>query len=267
MIASIGMYEFAKTRPALDVLWRDVAARLQARGIADVPDKLTRGRSLASIWRDPYLLLAQTCGYPFLTELADTARIVATPVYDVAGCAGAWHRSFIIVRADAPYRALDELRGTSAAVNGYDSNSGMNLFRAALAPIAERRPMFASVSVTGAHAASFAAVARGDADVAAIDCVSYWFIARESPDLAASVRILAETPTSPGLPLITHGETPDAHIEIIRDALDSALASPALRDARAVLRLTGFAHLDAADYAVILDYETAAIAAGYPRLA
>ena len=266
-IASLGMYEFAETRAALDALWAAIAARLRSAGIAGVPAGLTRHRALADIWRDRHLLLAQTCGYPFLAELTGHARIVATPTYDVPGCDGAWHRSFIIVRADAPYRTLADLRGARAAVNGYDSNSGMNLFRAALAPIARGQPMFTSVAVTGAHAVSFAAVARGEADVAAIDCVSYWFITRESPELATRIRVLAETPPSPGLPLITRKETPDAAVDIMREALDAAVASPALSERMAALRLTGFARLGAADYAIILDYENAAVAAGYPRLA
>ncbi len=260
------MYEFAETRDALDTLWGEIAAHLDAAGIAGAPRHLTRGKPLHEIWRDPHLLLGQTCGYPLLTQLAGRARVVATPVYDVPGCDGAWHRSFVVVRNDAPYRVIADLRDVRAAVNGWDSNSGMNLFRRALAPYASGRPMFASVTVTGAHAASFVAVADGDADVAAIDCVSYWFIAQENPRAAARIRILAETAPSPGLPLITNGATSDAEIVALRGALRAALTSPAARQALAVLRITDFVVLDDDAYDVVLDYERQSIAAGYPRL-
>jgi ABC-type phosphate/phosphonate transport system substrate-binding protein len=265
-IASLGMYEFAETRAAFDALWREIAAQLDAVDARGVPPGLTRGLALSDIWHDPQLLLAQTCGYPLLTELAGQARLVATPVYDVPGCSGPWHRSFIVVRVDSPYRGLADLRGAHAAVNGYDSNSGMNLFRAALAPVAERRPMFAEVTVTGSHAASAEAVMRGDADVAAIDCVSYWFIARENPQLAAATRVLTETPLSPSLPLITNGSASDGEVATLRRALRSVVQSLSARPALAVLRISDFVVLDDAAYEVVLDYERQAVAAGYPRL-
>jgi ABC-type phosphate/phosphonate transport system substrate-binding protein len=265
-VASFGMYEFAETRDALDAFWAAVASRLQAAGLKDVPLILMRDRTLEQIWRDPELLIAQTCGYPMRKHLSDAVRPVATPVYDVPGCDGPLHRSFIVVGSESSFRTLGDLRGARAAINGYDSNSGMNLFRAALAPIASGRPMFASVIVTGAHAKSFAAVATGAADVAAIDCVSHWFIMRQAPELAARVRVLAETAPSPGLPLITLKTMPDAEVNAIRAALRSALSDSTLRKARETLRLTDFAVLDDAAYDVVLGYEKAAVAAGYPRL-
>ena len=265
--ASLGMYEFATTRAALDSLWAAVAQHLRAAGMADVPVHLTRDEPLESIWRGRPLLLAQTCGYPMRTQLSGLVRLVATPVYEVPGCDGTVHRSFIVVRGDAAYRSLADLRGARAAVNGIDSNSGMNLFRAALAPVAGGRPMFRHVSITGAHAASLAAVAEGAADVAAIDCVSFWFASRERPEIAARVRVLAETPPSPGLPLVTRRDVSDRDIAILRAALIAAADSAATAAARATLRLAGFAILPDEAYDVVLDYERQAIAAGYPELA
>ncbi len=266
-LAGFGMYDFRATHDALDALWDWVALDLVARGMADVPAHLAHDRSLEAIWREPDLLLAQTCGYPLRKHLGDAVRYVATPSYDAHGCVGPMHRSFIVVAADAPYASLAELRGARAAVNGYDSNSGMNLFRAALAPIAGGRPMFASVRVTDAHANSLAAIAEGSADVAAIDCVSFWFVMRERPLLADRVRILAETPVSPGLPLITRRGTSDRELAMLRDALAAAVASPATADARKILRLTGFTVLPDEAYDVVLAYEAGAAAAGYPELA
>ncbi len=266
-VASLGMYEFAGTLPALDALWDETAANLKRRGVGDVPDRLTRDRPLEEIWRDPDLLLAQTCGYPLRKHLDGIVRLVATPVYDIPGCDGAWHRSFIVVAAGAACGSLAALRGARAALNGHDSSSGMNLFRHTLAPVAGGRPMFGSVTLTGSHAASLAAVANGSADVAAIDCVSFWFITREQPGLAARVRILAETAPSPGLPLVTRHAASDREVAILREALEAAVVSPALAEAREILRLRGFAVLPESDYDAILRYEAAAIAAGYPRLA
>jgi ABC-type phosphate/phosphonate transport system substrate-binding protein len=266
-IASLGMYEFASTYAALDALWAEVAARLRAAGMADVPEALTRDRPLEEIWRDPDLLIAQTCGYPLKKHLGGYVRVVATPVYDVPGCEGAFHRSFIVVPVDAPFASLADLRGTRAALNGNESGSGMNLFRAALAPVAGGRPMFASIGVTGSHAASFAAVAEGAADVAAIDCVSFWFITRERPDLAQRVRVLTETMATPGLPLVTRQAGDGGEVAALRQALETAVVSPSLADVREALRLRGFAVVPESAYDIVLDLEAGAAAAGYPALA
>ena len=86
----------------------------------------------------------------------------------------------MIRRADDERRELVAFRGSVAAINGENSNSGMNLFRAAIAPIA-MGAFFAKVVATGSHVASLRAVAAGEADLAAVDCVSFALITREQP--------------------------------------------------------------------------------------
>lgn len=116
---------------------------------------------------------------------------MATPCYAAPGCSGATYRSRIVVRDGDRARTLPELRGRRAAVNERRSNSGMNMFRAALAPLAGRAAFFTSVIETGSHEASLRTVVESDADVAAIDAVSFAHIAREQPTLAAQVRTIA----------------------------------------------------------------------------
>jgi ABC-type phosphate/phosphonate transport system substrate-binding protein len=266
-IASLGMYDLPGTAAALDALWADVAARLRTKGIHDVPDALTRHRQLEGIWRDPNLLLGQTCGYPLRRYLARDVRVVGTPVYDLPGCEGPYHCSFIIVPVGSPHDDLWSLRGSRAAVNGPDSNTGMNLFRAVIAPLADGRPFFAGVALTGAHSGSLSAVASGKADVAAIDCVSFWLISRERPDLADKVRILAATPSSPGLPLVTSSQTSDEDLTTLRGVLDDAARAPGLLGARRKLGVVGFRVLADDAYDIISKYERDAAALGYPLLA
>ncbi|MGG2305100.1 phosphate ABC transporter substrate-binding protein, partial [Salmonella enterica] len=88
--------------------------------IPGAPATLTRDRPLPAIWTAPDLLLAQTCGYPLTMDLREGVRLVATPLYDAPGCAGAWHRSAIVVRADDPAQALAACRGYRVAVNAPD---------------------------------------------------------------------------------------------------------------------------------------------------
>jgi ABC-type phosphate/phosphonate transport system substrate-binding protein len=263
MIAALGMYDPEWLRNANDVIWQALAARLTP--VADVPAKLTRDRPLDAIWTAPDLLLAQTCGYPLTTRL--DATVIATPVYDAPGCQGAWHRSAVIVRHDDPAGALPDLRGRRAAINARDSNTGMNLLRALVAPHARDGRFFARVVETGAHARSVMAVIAGQADCAAIDGVTLALLRDRYRGLDSRIRVLDWTAASPGLPLITAADQNERVITALRDALREVMADPALAAARAALRLTGVTVLDRTDYDMVPGLERQAISAGYPSLA
>ena len=79
------MYDFPEISEANDALWRRIAADLRAKGV-EAPAALERGRALSALWRDPGLILAQTCGYPYMTRLNDAVALAATPEYAFPGC-------------------------------------------------------------------------------------------------------------------------------------------------------------------------------------
>jgi ABC-type phosphate/phosphonate transport system substrate-binding protein len=260
------MYDFPWTAAANDALWAAISGRLGEAGI-EAPRTLTRGPDLEAQWRDPRLVFGQTCGYPYVTRLKDAVALIAAPAYAFPGCIDASHRSFIIRRASDPRRALAEFRDSIAALNGWDSNTGMNLFRATLAPIAGAGPFFRAIVVTGSHEASVAAVAEGRADLAAIDCVSFALLQRGRPTLIERVAVVAESPLSPALPFIASARLPGPTIAAVRKALFAALADPKLTEALAALGLAGAREASPADYGRVAAIEREAEAVGYPRLA
>lgn len=262
-LASLGMYDFPWLAPANDALWAALATRLREAGVADVPARLERERTLPEIWHDPGLLLGHTCGFPLVTALAGQVRVVATPCHDLPGCAGAWHRSFIVVRADDHVENLATLRGRRCAINARDSNTGMNLFRATIAPLARGEGFFAAVRETGAHLESLRAVRDGEADVAAIDCVTQGLVARDRPGLLRGTRVLAWTPATPALPLITARSTSDATLAALR----AAVADAALRPLWSAIGVRTVVAAEARAYAPVTALIHAATQAGYPRLA
>jgi len=248
-------------------LWAFVRERLRAAGMADVPEALDESVAHDAAWLDPHLLLAQTCGYPLATRLAGRVRLVATPVYDHPGCAGALNGSFVIVRAGAAFANVSDLRGQVAAINDGASNSGMNLLRHTIAPHAVDGRFFTRVVESGSHRASLALVASGEADMAAIDCVTFGNLARFAPDKVAGVRILAETAKPPGLPLITRAAASEDEVAALRSALTDFASDPAAAPLRDALGLSGFAVLPDGAYHAVLALEREAIALGYPVLA
>jgi ABC-type phosphate/phosphonate transport system substrate-binding protein len=201
-----------------------------------------------------------------VTDLRGIVELVATPAYVWPGCAGEVGRSVMVVRADDPADSVRACRGRRFAMNGRDSNSGMNLPRALIAPLAEGKPFFSQVLITGAHLSSLAAVVAGEADLAAIDCVTYGLASHHRPDLVAGSRIIAQTPPTPALPFVMSRSLAPALRDVLRRALVEAIADPALGAATSRLGLAGVAFLADQDYDVVLDFERVAEARGYPEL-
>ena len=264
--ASLSMYDLPELRRANDRLWAAIAARLEAAGIADVPRGLDRDEPPQEVWTDPGLLLAQTCGYPLAKRLHNRVRLVATPRYRAEGCRGPNHSSAVIVRAEDPARVLADVRGAKLAVNDLESGSGMNLLRAAIAPLAGGRPFFGPVTVTGSHIASIQGVASGDADVSAIDAVTWAHVRRWRPRIAARLRVLTWTEECPGLPLITAATTDHSTLAVLQGVLQDVVADPASAEARETLLLEGFSLLQLQDYDAVFALKRRAIEQRYPIL-
>jgi ABC-type phosphate/phosphonate transport system substrate-binding protein len=219
---------------------------------------------LAVFWRRPDLLLSQTCGYPYMTQLRGHVTLLATPCYDFAGCSGSDYSSVIVVRDGGGIEALADAAGRTAAVNDAHSNSGMNVLRHAVAPLARGGRFFGDVIWSGSHAASVRMVRDGVADVAAIDCVTYAYLAREAPDAVTGLEVLGYSALSPGLPWIAGGGVSQELVLRLRDAL--LRPSARLLERMRALDIAGFEHRTDADYASILAIENEAHNAGYPEL-
>jgi ABC-type phosphate/phosphonate transport system substrate-binding protein len=260
-IAALPMYNVT---PALALEWRgwlsDVLHRVKPACRIVEPDEELHG-----FWRRPNLLISQTCGFPLMHGLHEQVQLIATPRFDAPGCEGAHYSSVLVTRADAQFDSLASCRGARAAYNQDDSNSGMNVFRHAVAPHSRAGMFFGAVQRTCSHLGSLHAVADNRADVAAIDCVTFAFVRDELPDLARQVRAIGMTAASPGLPLIASGTVPHATIEALREALNETLEIRPERAKR--LRLQGFSVLSLADYERIGQLESEARTAGYTRLA
>jgi ABC-type phosphate/phosphonate transport system substrate-binding protein len=246
LVAALPMYDWPEVHGATDALWTAVAQILRTAGI-DAPDDLDRTRTPMEIWRDPYLLLAQTCGLPFSRHLMRAAHIVGVPAYRLPDVSPGRYCSRIVVRRDDARERLDVFRGAVAAVNMAGSQSGFAALAEAVSPLRAERPFFSAVQLTGTHRASVRAVAARKADIAAIDAVS-WELARRHEPAARGLRVLASTAQTPGLPLIT---SQHRHAETIAGCVSAAIASlpPQVRDALLLECLKQASESDYRDFA------------------
>lgn len=249
MIAALPMYDWPELRAATDAWWAGLARHLRRAGVDGVPETLCRDLAPMAVWEHPDLLLAQTCGLPFVRRYRDRLRVVATPCYAAKGCTGPTYRSAIVVHEHSGIGSPADATGAIVAFNSEDSLSGHLALRRVLAGV----PLAGALE-TGSHAASLVALQARRADLCAIDCVS-WAIARcHRPALTLDLRVIGWSSPMPALPYVTRAGGP---IGRLRQALQAASVDPELAAARAPLLLVGFAAADCGDYAVVAEADCA----------
>jgi ABC-type phosphate/phosphonate transport system substrate-binding protein len=256
---SLPMYNLS---PRLQRGYESLLAQLMEEVNLHDAVELVRAPALPALWRRPDMLLSQTCGYPYVTQLQDYVTLIATPGFDFAGCSGSDYASVIVVREDGGIGTLGDARGRIVASNDPHSNSGMNVLRHAVAPLARGEAFFESVKWSGSHAASLAMVRDGEADIAAIDCVSYGYISQEDALSLKGLRVLQYSAVSPGLPLVAGRLAPAELVNRLRAALLEP--SQRLRELMSDLHIVAFEHRT--DYGRILQIEDAAVSLAYPQL-
>jgi ABC-type phosphate/phosphonate transport system substrate-binding protein len=248
---------YAIHSPATQALMQTIVALLAQRGTvaqAVWPD------DLLAHWQDERLLLSQTCGYPLVSKLP-AVQLVGTFHYQAAGCSGRDYRSWLVARDKQA--TLADFNGQRAVANSLDSHSGYNALRfvAALQGVT-----FSQVLLSGGHRQSLAALRDSQADIAAVDCVSWALLARYAPDELRGLHIIGETPAAPGLPLITAATTSAAHLESLRAALHELVSEPAWRAVCDDNLIGGFSPVQRDDYQAVLAWEQQAAALGVIRL-
>ncbi|MEM8824762.1 MAG: PhnD/SsuA/transferrin family substrate-binding protein [Pseudomonadota bacterium] len=226
MIASLCWYP--ATRPAWDRLWADIRARLGWG-----PDRLSWPDEAGRHWRDPDLVLSMTCALPMRLGLAEDVTLIGSPIWDLPDVPPGHYVSHLVQRAD-DRRSVEEASAAGIAVNALDSQSGWGCLRDA--------GLTGPITITGSHAASMEAVARGEAHLAAIDAVT-WAMAPHP-----ALRIARTTPPTPSTPFVT---ARPAWLLSVRSALDAAIAGMSAED-RAATKLIGIADLPGKPYAADL---------------
>ena len=270
MIADLAMYDWPAIRAATDAFWAEAARRLRAAGI-EAPAALARNPDVTASWNDPDLLLGQTCGMPFVSGHCGAARIVARPDYGLAEASGGFYRSVILVRAGAaagsgPEAVLAQ-QGCRVAVNEWRSFSGHPARRAPRGGGggAARGPFFGDVVMSGRHLESARMLARGEADVAALDGVAWALLQAHEPETAGRLAVLDMTAPAPALPFIAA-----PRYAALRTNLAAALAGAAAALAPVAGLPRAVAPADDGDYEPIREVARRAaverFAAGAPEL-
>jgi ABC-type phosphate/phosphonate transport system substrate-binding protein len=236
---------------AVDAFWAALVALLRADAACagyNIPSELSRPSDIHAQWLERDLLLSQACGYPLVTLLKNKVQLVGTFAYDAAGVQGIYCHSQLICRTEDSRKTLAEFAGSTVAFNDNISQSGYNALRALVASSTTPRPFFKKSMQTGAHYRSIDAVLNCEADMAAIDPVSWAHWQRSNPERKAQLRVFEQTLSYPGLPLISALQTPPALMEAMRKGLHTLAHDAAYAALRAPLLISGFSVTQWDDY-------------------
>ena len=237
------MYDLAEAQAANDRLWALIRDRMRAAGL-QAPETLTRGEAAYwPAWQSPDLILSQTCGLPYRARLHDQVTLIGTPDYGVDGCPPGHYRSIFVARQTDRRQDLTEFDDAALAFSEDLSQSGW------AAPQNHASKLGLTLCPTlrcGGHVMSARAVAEGKAEIAAIDAVT-WSMMQDWDPHAKSLKPIAATDPTPGLPYIAAAGTDADHLFPI---VAEAIAALPPHDRR-ILRLNGFVQIAAAAYLAV----------------
>lgn len=212
-----------------------------------LPDTLLWPEQLLPHWLQSDLCLSQTCGYPLMTTLVNV-QVVGAFHYAAPGCEGPNYRSWIMVREEESAERWQDFQGRKLAYNSEDSWSGYR----ALLKLTGSADYFSQRIASGGHHRSLTLLREGVADIAAIDCVSWALLQKTFPAAARGLKIIGETASVPGLPLITRPGISAEHLDALRSGLAALVSAPENRQLLEPLLIAGFSPLPRSAWQVIL---------------
>lgn len=222
------MFDFPELREQTDALWAAWSSELRRHGLDAPPGLVRPTEGLLAHWRQLDLLVSQTCGYPYAAALRGSVTTFGTFAYDLPEeHQPGFYRSVIVARSSDARRvstpatgALRAFNGATVAINNNDSLSGCVSLGVAL--VNGGVSQVSNVVVTGAHANSLVALQHREADIAAIDAISFALLQDIRPGAVDGISIIDRGPVIPCLPLITQDAT---RIPVLRRSLAEALAT------------------------------------------
>jgi ABC-type phosphate/phosphonate transport system substrate-binding protein len=223
---------------------------------------------LETLWSRPDLGAVFMCGYPIALKLAPVVPLAA-PIPRAPWAQGrAVYRTDLIVRAEAPYRALEDTFGGRAGWTVSHSQSGFNAFRHHLLAYREagRPALYGEMQgnlVTARNVLD--AVREGRIDIGPLDAYWHLLIARHAPELCAGVRVLTSTALTPLPALVASAGTPAEAVTRLRAALTGAASRPWFAPLAQVLLIEGLVEVEPDAYGIFLDWDAQARAAGFPE--
>ena len=258
MIANARMYGAA---PAAAAAWRRLLETALARAGLDWPViDHPPPAPIDTLWERADIGCVFMCGLPF-SRRRPRPMAIAAPIPAAEG--RPIYRTDFVVRADAPFRTLEDTFGHRLAWTVEHSQSGFSAPRWHLLRYrTPQRPYLYRATVGNLHTPRrvIEAVLSGEAEVGPLDSYFHALARRHAPDLVAGLRTIASTEPTP-IPLLAGA--PDLDPAIAERLCAALLETP--EDLLEPLLLQGFVRPDPDDYTVLAERVSIAERVGYPE--
>jgi len=228
---SLGMYPAPASATIFTAIERRLATILDRAGIG-------RGRQV----------VRHMCGITLAVAPAGAWRYLATPVIGDPAVPPGHYNSLLITPRDGGLtrvEAFDPARHT-VVINEPGSFSG-NITLAAHLARAHGKTLTAPLR-SGAHLESVTMIARGLAQLAAIDRMSFSLAQHARPEDVARVRVIGETECHPAPPVVADGGLDDGLVAALRAALLDCRTLPEWPEMERVLGVSDFMVMDESLY-------------------
>ncbi|MGP1678687.1 MAG: phosphate/phosphite/phosphonate ABC transporter substrate-binding protein [Burkholderiales bacterium] len=199
---------------------------------------------LAALWARDDLGCVMMCGLPY-TQRAVRPTLVVSPVPAGERYAGRpVYFTDLAVRADAPYRALEDTFGGVVGFTLADSYSGYVALRAHLAPYRKTRSATLYRKAIGGFVNArqiIEALDAGNIDVGPLDSYYFDLLRANDPGCARKVRIICSTYAAPIPAFVSTAALAHGELERLQDAILQAGTTLELAAQREALQLARFA--------------------------
>ena len=221
---------------------------------------------LDELWAREDLGAAFMCGWPFARS-ATRPRLVAAPIpaHPRYGGQPVYVTDFV-VRADSPFRRLEDTFGHRLAYTAEESHSGFNAVRHHLLRYRTtgRPKLYAEMVgplVTPRRVVE--AVRDGHAEVGPLDGFAHDLLRRHDPDFVSGLRVVATTDPAPIPALVASPGCSEEIIVRLRDALVTVGTRPELARLREDLCIARFVAVKPESYQLTDHWAQEAEAAGH----
>jgi ABC-type phosphate/phosphonate transport system substrate-binding protein len=208
MIANARMYSVT---PEAGGLWRDLLGKVLAK--VDRSIEIVNHAPpapISELWKRPDKAAVFMCGLPY-SLAAPQPMLVAAPVPSPSAYGGRpCYWSDIVVRADSPYRSLEDTFGQRLALTTPESQSGYAALLYALMPYGGTQPLYREViEPCFTPMGAISAVIEKKAEVAPLDSYAFALLCKYAPELTLQVRVVRSTEATAVPALVASAPSPE----------------------------------------------------------
>ena len=267
-IANARMYSVT---PEVEEAWKRLLGHVLAMAGADFDYvSYPAPQPLEVLWEREDLGCVFMCGYPIAFQLSEVVPIAA-PIPSAPWAQGKpLYRSDLIVRADSPFRRIEDTFGHRIGWTVDHSHSGFNALRHHLLSYRtpERPALYGEVHGNLITARGVLdKVLAGQIDVGPLD--GYWhdLIRAHRPDLTGGIRVIGSTDLAPIPSFVAVPSLPAETLVRLKTAFAAAHHQSWFAPLGETLRLDGFATVEQSDFERTLTWDREAKEQGYAMIA